>query len=811
MTRNFIAVFLLASLAGATATQAVESQAQDSQLSLWYEAPARNWNEALPVGNGRLGAMVFGRTDLERIQLNESSLWTGEPKPAEALVPNPPQRFREALKLFSNGKYEEALEIVKHIGGTRGGGKYQPLGDLYLELPHPMETKDGYRRSLDLKTATARVDYKFNKVDFTRETIASFPGRAIVTRLTASKPGQISFTAKLDRARDASTQALGTDGLLLRGRIGEKGLTFEARLRVVAKGGSVEAVGNTVKVKGADEVLVFVVAATNYKDPYAFGEDPAAQCQTALDAASKQSWDDLSARHLEDYQSLFNRVSLDLGGAEKAAEPTNKRIEALTAWADASKVNGYEPGAITPDPGLVTLFFQYGRYLLISSSRPGGLPANLQGIWNEFLLPPWSCNFTTDINFQMNYWPAEIANLSECAEPMFRHIENIVPASTSIAHNTFGARGWVVGHGSTPWASATVGFAGLLSWKMAPGWLCQHLMEHYRFTGDKEFLARRAYPVMKGAAQFYLDILTEAPTGSPVAGKLVTFPSCSPENAFFGPDNKREDTSYGATMDISVIRELFTNFLEAQNIIKPEGKLDSDIREEIKAVLAKLPAIPISAKTGRIQEWAEDFCELEPRHRHLSPMYGVYPGAEITSQTPALYQASGKFMEGRTEGRGGGTGWSTAWAVAVWARLGDGDRAAYWMNVLLGRYTNMNLFTQCPCGAAECGLPVNYWNRKAELVMQIDASLGAAGALPELLLQSHRRNEDGSFIVDLLPALPKSWPNGAVSGLRARGGFTVDIEWKDGKVTRYRIASSTPRSVSVSINGEMKTIQSAKL
>jgi alpha-L-fucosidase 2 len=790
------------------AARVVENNSEDSRLALWYESPANVWNEALPIGNGRMGAMVFGRTDLERIQLNETSLWAGQATPADPLLPDPPQKFREGMKLFSAGKQDEAVSMLTGVSAGRGGGKYQPLGDLTLELPQTAAPQ-AYRRLLDLTTATARVNYTLNDVNFVRETIASHPDRAIITRLSASKPGQISFAAKLAREEGATTQALGNDGLLMRGSVNANGLNFEARLRVVSKGGSVECVGNAVQVKDADEVLVIVVAATNYKDPYGYGEHPAISCQASLDAAVKRSWPELYERHLKDYQNLFGRVSLDLGGAEKSTIPTNKRIEAMAEWANGSK--GYEPGVVAPDPDLVALFFQYGRYLLISCSRPGGLPANLQGIWNPFTMVPWSCNYTTDINFEMNYWGAEVANLSECAEPMFRHIENTVPAGTSMAHNTFGARGWALGTGSDPWASTNIGTvnAHLFAWKMASGWLCQHLMDHFRFTGDKEFLARRAYPVMKGAAQFYLDILTAAPPGSPIAGKLVIFPSVSPENAYLSPEGKAVYETYGTTMDTSILRELFSNCLEAQHIIDPSDKLDADFRQEMTTALAKLPPLPISAKDGRLQEWVEDLPELEPKHRHLSHLYGVYPGTEITPQTPTPYQAARKSMEVRTEGLGGQGGWNSAWAVPMWARLGDGDRATYWQSILLGRFVSKNLFALCSCSPAERGLPQDL--SKIELVMQIDANLGAAGGLPELLLQSHRRNEDGSYTIDLLPALPRVWPNGNVSGLRARGGFTVDIEWKEGKVTNYRIAAKEGQPVKVRVNGELKTVSSALL
>jgi alpha-L-fucosidase 2 len=810
-----VGLVLLAPTFTRSQTVARSITTQDTRLALWYETPANAWNEALPIGNGRLGAMVFGRTDVERIQLNETSLWAGQATPADPLLQNPPQKFREGLKLFSAGKHNEAVAMLTGVNASRGGGKYQPLGDLILELPQPVAPK-AYQRLLDLTTATARVKYTINDVSYMRETIASHPDCVIITRLSASKPGQLSFTVKLEREDGATTQALGTDGLLMRSIPHAKDLNFESRLRVVAKGGSVKCVGNTVQVKGADEVLVFVVAATNYKNPYTYGEDPAILCKLNLDAATKRSWMELYKRHLKDYQNLFGRVSLDLGGTEKSVIPTNKRIQAMIEWAKGSLSSGFTPDAVVaPDPDLVALFFQYGRYLLISCSRPGGLPANLQGIWNPFVMTPWNCNYTTDINLEMNYWGAEVANLSECSEPLFQHIENIVPAGTSMAHNTFAARGWALGIGSDPWASSNISGiianfnANLYAWKMASGWLCRHLMEHYRFTGDKEFLAGRAYPLMKGAALFFLDILTEAPAESSIAGKLVVFPTVSPENSYLGADGKPVYVTYGATMDALIARELFTNCLEAQRIINPTGNLDAEFRDELKTALAKLPPLQISAKDGRLQEWCEERLEEDPRHRHLSHMYGVYPGDEVTSKNPELCQAARKSMDVRTGGQGGGGGWSSAWAVAVWARLGDGDRAAYWQNILLGRFVSKNLFAQCSCSPGERGLPQDL--SKIELVMQIDANLGVAGALPELLLQSHLRNDDGTYNIDLLPALPKSWPKGSVKGLRARGGFTVDIEWKDGKVTNYRIASKVVHAVKVRVNGEVKTVNSKLL
>ena len=768
---------------------ALSPSAAESSLKLEYDRPSRTWDEYLPVGNGLMGAMVSGRPDMEHLQLNEMTLWSGGPNPVDkTAVVGSPEIFQKGHQLFREGQIDEAQKVLNKVMGLRGNRSYEALGDLKLAFTHSLSNAKNYRRELDLNDAMVRISYEDQGATFTREVFASSPDRAIVVRLTANKKNKISFEAKLDRERGASTQSIGSDTLVMRGQTAADGLTFESRVRIVNTGGTVKADANLIRVSDADEVLIFIVAGTNYKDPYSLGEDPAIACEESLSSVSAKTWDELKQRHLNDYQALFNRVTLDLGGEEKAAKPISERLAAMQEWAKKYKASGYQDGAVSPDPQLISLLFQYGRYILISCSREGAVPANLQGIWSEDITnPAWSSSYTLDINLEQNYWPSDVANLSECAEPLYQFLEAFVPAGTKIARDVYGARGWVLGLRTDAFAGAVIGGSkSIMTWTFGSGWLCRHLMERYHYSGDAEFLRNRAYPLMKGAAQFYLDTLVEAPQGTSVAGKLVMFPSNSPENTFTDRDGKKGHITYGSAMDTQIMMELFQNCLESQQILKMDSAEELAFKQELEQALAKLQPYQISQADGRLLEWPEEFKEQHSGHRHLSHLYALYPGDTINASTPKLLEAARKSLEVRTSGGGGGTGWSEGWVAPLWARLGDGDRAAFAYDRMLGTLMNNNMFNQCPSSKGAQRYP-EYWWEDLDYVMQVEGNLAVSGGLPELLVQSHLRNPDGSFLIDLLPALPDGWPTGSVTGLRVRGGFEMDIEWAAGQLKQATV------------------------
>jgi alpha-L-fucosidase 2 len=774
MTRLLILLALLGWPAGATA------QDRHEPLTLWYRQAAERWVEALPVGNGRLGAMVFGGIAQERIQFNEHTVWTGAPHDYSHAGAS---AHLDALRrlLFEGRQQEaEALAMREFMSVPLRQKAYQAFGTLIVRFPgiHRARASD-YRRELDLDTAMASVRFRHGGVAYTREVFASWPAQVIVIRLSADTPGSLTLTAGFESAH-AGARVTGRDEsvLSLEGGVAGGAIRFEARAVVRHEGGTRQALSDgTIAVSGANAAIIILSGATNFRSYRDVSADPVRRNDEMLQRVAGRSYEALRHDHLLDHQKLFRRVSLDLGSTPAASLPTDERIARF---------------ANSDDPHLVTLLFQYGRYLLMASSRPGGQPANLQGIWNDSNTPPWDSKYTTNINVQMNYWPAEAANLSECQEPLFDALQDLSDSGARTARAHYSARGWVLHHNFDLWrGTAPINNANHGIWPTGGAWLALHLWDRYLFAGDREFLRTLAYPLMRGAALFFADTLVE----HPASRNLISGPSNSPEQG---------GLVMGPTMDHQIVRGLFGAVILASRILDT----DADLRSKLLSIRARIEPNHVG-RHGQLQEWIEDRDDPANQHRHVSHLWGVHPGSEITPfGTPRLFDAARRSLEFRGDGA---TGWSMGWKMNLWARFLDGNRAWRILRNLIRPATDGGIDMQ----GDGAGLYPNLFD--AHPPFQIDGNLGATAGIVELLLQSHDpygtpgslsdvQSGEAGFL-HLLPALPAALPDGRVVGLRARGGFEVEIAWRAGRLAEARVHARGDRKLTIRYAGREQVLQ----
>jgi alpha-L-fucosidase 2 len=753
----------------------------NDDLKLWYNKPASDkWEdqEALPIGNGYMGAEIFGGVVDERVQFNECTLWTG--KPHDYVREGAGDVLEEIRKLVFEGKEKEVTPIVreKFLSDPVRQKAYQPFGDLLFQFPDQAAATD-YRRELDLNSAIAAVSYRVGDVRFRREVFASYPDHVIVIHLSADQPGKVKFTLKMTSPHPtARAKAIALDTLAMSGQIPDGGLRFESCLRAFGNGGNIGVSDNGITAGACDDVTLLLTAATSFVNFQDISGDPAARCAAILAKIKGKNYDSMRADHIADYSALFNRVSLDLGRTDQADQPTDQRLRRINKAAnpsastrkDAPVPDALPTDGLPADPALAALYFQFGRYMLISCSRPGSQPANLQGVWNALLNPPWESKMTTNINLEMNYWPAEVTNLSDCTAPLFDLIDDLAVSGARTAQKQYHSRGWVLHHNTDLWRGTAPinNIDGV--WPTGGAWLCYHLWEHYLFTGDKAFLRNRAYKPMRGACEFFLDSLVKDPS----TGYLVTNPSFSPEQG---------GLCAGPAMDMQMIRALFDATIKSTKILDT----DADFAKQLTETREKLAPDKIG-QHGQIQEWQEDKDVPNNNHRHMSPLWGLYPGAQFTPADPKLFDATKVLLKWRGDGS---TGWSYAWRIPLWARVGDGDFAYRQLALQLGKKTSPNLFDKCG-------------------PFQVDGDFGSCAGVAELLLQSHVRDPNtGAFEIDLLPALPNAWKSGSIKGLCARGGFEVDLTWRDGNLTKSVIRSELGNPATIAYHGvqsDLKTV-----
>ncbi len=758
----------------------VRSEKNEHKLYLWYDKPATIWDDALPSGNGRLGAMDFGDPVKGRIQFNEESLWAGS-----RFDNNNPNALKD-LPLIRKYIFEEKIEKAYRLGNKSllsvppRFRSYQTFGDIFIENENTGEITN-YRRELCLNDGISTTTWTVNGINYKKEVFVSAPDNVIVVHFSADKPGSISATVSMSRKKDAEVFAE-DKSLIMKGQIidkpsketgpGGEHMKFAAKLTAGNTGGTITAEKNTLKIENADKVTILLSAATDYNlNLLNFDRniDPLKNCNRIIKNAQKKDYAVLRNDHIADHSEMFNRVKFDLGGTAADTIPTNKRLDNMKKGGE--------------DPGLIALYYQYGRYLLMSSSRkPGRLPANLQGVWNGHIKASWNSDYHTNINLQMNYWPAEICNLTETTEQLTELVNKWVEPGSVTAKKMYGCDGWTMHH-ATDIFGKTAPNADM-KWGMSPlsgVWMTFPLWRHYEFTNDTDYLKNKAYPVMKGAMEFISGFLIEKD------GYLVTNPSMSPENAYKLPgSNKPNQLTYAPTIDNQILTAHINNCIKAAKILG----VDAGQVKQWETIREKIPPVKIG-KNGTIMEWIKDYEEWEPGHRHMSHLMGLYPLAQITPDTPELFEAAGKTIERRLKYGGGHTGWSRAWIINFFARLRQPEKAYSHVLALLRKSTKPNLFDNHP-------------------PFQIDGNFGGTAGITEMLLQSHMKDRNGDFIQDLLPALPREWPEGNIEGIKGMGNFELSIKWQNGKLLSVNIKSLSGNVLNVRYNGKLITINSKK-